>query len=161
GVRLSDEGSANGTWLGDRRVSNVLLDHLDRFRVGAVVFEVARDDAEAGGEMAPEDLDAARTTSVPIQEVLQSIALRLTTKLEQEGDAVLVSGNKPFFLDDPSVCWLVEEGRMDVFTVAMKDGEPAGARTHFVSVEAGQGMVGMDLATYGMGSGFLASGKTG
>jgi ATP-binding cassette subfamily C protein len=161
GIRLSDEGSANGTWLGDRRVSNVLLDHLDRFRVGHVVFELARDVAETAGELGPDDLDAARTTSVPIQEVLQSIALRLTTKLEQEGEAVLVSGNKPFFLSDPSVCWLVEDGRMDVFTVAMKDGEPAGARTHFVSVEAGQAMVGMDLAAYGMGSGFLASGKTG
>jgi NHLM bacteriocin system ABC transporter ATP-binding protein len=161
GIRLTDEGSANGTWMGDRRVSNALLDHLDRFRVGHVVFEVARDAAATGGELAPEDLDAARTTSVPIREVLESIALRLTTKLEQEGEPVLVSGNKPFFLDDSSSAWLVEEGRMDVFTVAVKDGESAGARTHFVSVETGQAMFGMDLATHGRGSGFLAAGKTG
>jgi len=148
--------SANGTWVGDRRVETALLDHMDRFRLGNVVVELVR-----GDEGSPEDLDAARTTAVPVQSILDSIQLRLTTTIEREGETVVVAGNKPFFLSDPASSWLVEEGRIDVFTVAVKDGEPSGARTHFVSIEQGHLLFGMDLESYGMGSGFLATGRTG
>lgn len=156
GVRLTDQKSANGTWVGDRRVETALLDHMDRFRLGNVVVELVR-----GDEGSPEDLDAARTTAVPVQSILDSIQLRLTTTIEREGETVVVAGNKPFFLSDPASSWLVEEGRIDVFTVAVKDGEPSGARTHFVSIEQGHLLFGMDLESYGMGSGFLATGRTG
>lgn len=156
GVRLTDQKSANGTWLGDQRVETALLDHMDRFRLGNVVLELVRDD-----EGSAEDLDAARTTSIPVKEIVESLQLRLTTTFEQEGEAVVMSGNKPFFLSDPASSWVVEDGRIDVFTVAMKDGEPSGARTHFVSVEPGHALFGMDFDAYGMGAGLLATGKTG
>jgi NHLM bacteriocin system ABC transporter ATP-binding protein len=156
GVRLTDQKSANGTWQGDRRVDTALLDHMDRFRLGNVVLELVRDD-----EGSAEDLDAARTTSIPVREIVESLQLRLTTTLEQEGEAVVVSGNKPFFLSDPAAAWLVEDGRIDVFTVAMKEGEPSGARAHFVSVSPGQALFGMDFEAYGMGAGLLATGRTG
>ena len=74
---------------------------------------------------------------------------------------VTVAGNKPFLLDDPGAVWIVEEGRIEVFTVAVKDGEPEGARSHFVTVDSGQALFGMDFAAHGFGSGFLAAGKTG
>lgn len=154
--RLADQKSANGTWIGDRRVEETLLDDLDRFRVGNTVLEFAR---EAKGDA--DDLRMAVTTSVPVKEILESIRLQLSVPLEEEGEPVVVAGNKPFFLDDPAALWLVVEGKLDVFTVAMKDGEPAGARSHFTTVETGSALFGMDLAGYGLGSGFLASGRTG
>lgn len=157
GVRLTDEKSANGTWVGDRRVETALLDHMDRFRLGNVVLELIRDDE---GEGSADDLDAARTTSMPVKEIVESLQRRLTT-LEDEGEALVVTGNKPFFLSDPATAWIVEDGKIDVFTVGIKDGEPSGARAHFVSFDAGHALFGMDLAAYGMGSGFLATGKTG
>ena len=156
GVRLTDQKSANGTWVGDRRVDTALLDHMDRFRLGNVVLELVLSD-----EGTAEDLDAARTTAVPVQEIIESLRLRLTTTLEHEGEAVVMSGNKPFLIADPLSCWLVEEGRVDIFTVAVKDGEPSGARAHFVSVDPGHAFFGMDLEAYGMGGGFLATGKSG
>ncbi len=155
-VTLADQKSANGTWVGDQRVAERRLDQMDRFRVGHTVFEVVLESAAREEE----DLDLARTAAVPLEEVLKSVQLRLA-KLETEGEEVLVSGNKPFFLDDPSVMWLVESGRIDVFTVAVKDGEPSGARSFFVGAEPAQALFGMDLARYGRGSAFLASGKSG
>src|SRR5262249_32084876 len=48
GFILSDQKSANGTWVGDRRIDTQLIDHLDRFRVGTTVLEFLRDDDAAG-----------------------------------------------------------------------------------------------------------------
>ena len=157
GVRIMDQKSANGTWVGAQRVETALLDHMDRFRLGNVVLELVRDDEEGSAG----DLDAARTTSIPVREIVESLQLRLTTTLEQEGEAVVMSGNKPFLIADPASSWLVEEGRVDIFTVAVKDGEPSGARSHFVSVDPGHAFFGMNLEEYGMGGGFLATGKSG
>ncbi len=162
GFFLRDQGSANGTWVGSRRVQEFMLDHLDRFRVGTTVFEFLRDDDAAG-----DALEFAQTTAIPIEEMMAGLQSVLVKKpepiptLEEEGEAVVVVGNKPFFLDDPNAMWLVEAGRLDIFTVAVKDGEPAGARTFFVGIEPGQALFGMDLQSYGMGSGFLAAGKSG
>ncbi len=161
GYVLKDLDSANGTWLGDRRIKEVSIDHLDRFRVGTTVLELLRDDDRTGNV-----LEMARTTAVPVKEILEGIRVALGTreeegKLEDEGERIVVAGNRPFLLDDPGSMWLVESGRIDVFTVAVRDGEPAGARSHFVSVEAAFALFGMDLSAYGTGFGFLASGKGG
>src|SRR5262249_36932981 len=137
-----------------------LLEHLDRFRVGTTVLEFLRDDDETG-----DDLELVRTTAIPVKEILEQLSQRVATKpetrLEEEGEAVNVARNRPFFLDDPETMWIVEAGRVDVFTVAVKDGEAAGARSYFVGVEPGQSLFGMDLASFGAGNAFLAVGKTG
>ena len=155
GFVLKDQGSANGTWVGETRVTEAPLDHLDRFRIGNTVLEFLRDD-----DVGDDELDQVRTTAIPVKELLQSIAIALDKELDEEGEAVLVAGNKPFLIDDPATVWLVQSGRLDVFAVPVKDGEP-GARSHFVGIEPGQAVFGMNLAEYGMGWGFLAAGKTG
>ena len=157
GVRVTDQKSANGTWVGAQRVETALLDHMDRFRLGNVVLELVRDDEEGS----PDDLDAARTTAIPVKEIVESLQIRLTTSLEQEGEAVVMGGNKPFLIADPASTWLVEGGRVDIFTVQVKDGEASGARAHFISIDPGSAFFGMDLEAYGMGGGFLATGKSG
>jgi len=130
-VTLTDQKSANGTWVGDQRITEKQLAHMDRFRVGHTVFEVVLEGAEAEEG----DLELAQTSAIPLADVLQSLKMRAVSKLEEEGEEVLVSGNRPFFLDDPSSMWLVESGRMDIFTVTVKDGEAAGARSFFVGAE--------------------------
>lgn len=156
GYRLTDTGSANGTWVGDRRIQEIQLDHLDRFRVGGTVLEFFRDD-----DPEADDLEMVKTTALPIKELLESIQIALVTRLEDEGEPLLVSGNQPILLADPSRLWLVETGKVEIFTVAVRDGHPSGARTHFVTLGPGEFFFGMDLALYGMGSGLLAVGKTG
>ncbi len=79
----------------------------------------------------------------------------------REGEAILASGNKPFVLDGKDSAWYVESGKVEVFTVALEGMEPAGARSHFISGLPGQLILGMDLAGFGMGSGFLAVGRMG
>lgn len=79
----------------------------------------------------------------------------------EEGELEQPSGKYPFLLDGNQTVWYVEAGRIEIFTVAVRDGAPHGARTHFATVEAGQLIFGMDLGRYGMGSGFLAVGRLG
>lgn len=61
---------------------------------------------------------------------------------EAEGVSREVTGNAPLLLTDGELTWLVAEGRVDVFSVACKDGRPVGARTHRCRVEAGHLLVG-------------------
>ena len=61
-------------------------------------------------------------------------------------------------LDDPDYAYYVVSGKVEIFTVAVKDGRPSGARTHFLTVPEGEALFGMDLR-YAGDSGFLASGK--
>jgi len=160
GFLLTDLKSGNGTWIGDRRVSETLLENLDHFRVGNTVFEFLRDDDEAG-----DDMDAVRTTAIPVADMMNSIILRIgkskEVPLEEEGQLLSVAGNKPFLIGDASAMWIVEEGRIDLFTVAIKDGESSGARQYFTGIEPGHAFFGMDFEGYALGSGFLASGKPG
>jgi len=82
--------------------------------------------------------------------------------LARWGERITASGNKPFLLSNNEVAWYVEDGKVEVFTVALDDNnQPTGGRTHFVTVEPGQIMFGMDFAGFGMGSGLLAVGKMG
>src|SRR5690606_35381227 len=75
---------------------------------------------------------------------------------EEEGAVVITAANKPFVLSDPDAVYLVESGKIEIFTVALENGQPVGARTHFASIDPGQLFFGMDTDRYGMGSGFLA-----
>ena len=49
----------------------------------------------------------------------------------------IVRVGRAFSLDRPGAVWLVESGKLDVFLAPMEAGEPAGALTHVVRVEAG------------------------
>lgn len=76
------------------------------------------------------------------------------------GAAQIAKGNEPFLISDPTVAWYVETGKVELFTVSLNaDNEPEGARSHFLSVEAGQLMFGMDFVGYGLGAGFMAVGR--
>ena len=85
-------------------------------------------------------------------------AAELRQVLAREGALTDGGGNAPFLLADPATAWLVESGRVDVFSVRLIDGQPVGARTHFCSVPEGQILIGLPIERSGAGHGLLAVG---
>jgi len=83
---------------------------------------------------------------------------KLSEAFKEHGTPMRVSGNTPFLLDDPDSLWWVAEGQLEVFSVLLNDGVPAGSRQHFFSVHTGQVALGMALDKAGMERGFLAVG---
>lgn len=98
------------------------------------------------------------TTTIPEKTEVETAARNL---FEQEGTPKVVAGNRPFLLEDPGAVWFVSTNRLEIFTVEVVDGAPAGSRSPFMTVEAGGMVCGMDLESYGQGHGFLAVGLTG
>lgn len=85
----------------------------------------------------------------------------LAELFRSQGQALELSGLNPFLLDDPTAVWWIESGKVEVFTVAVENGEAQGHRSNFTSVLADHLLFGMDLDTFGVGHGFLAVGKLG
>ncbi len=181
GWELRDLGSSNGTWIGERRVDRALLADGLEFRLGTARFRFEvpppppappgpppeRSSGEPGQRprtgipepsaeppSAPEAPPAAARPRVPEPESVFEV-------FEVEGDSFEATGNRPFLLADPASVWYVASGKVEVFTVGVEDGRPRGARNHFVTVEQGGLLVGMDPALFAGGSGFLAVGTIG
>jgi ATP-binding cassette subfamily C protein len=72
------------------------------------------------------------------------------------GQSLVVSGNQPFLLNEPDSFWLVQRGRVEIFAVQVKQGQPSEARHHVCSVLAGQIFPGVNSDEYGEGFGLLA-----
>lgn len=85
-------------------------------------------------------------------------AAALAARLAEGAPETDAGGDRPFLLDGDGA-WLVRAGRVDVFAVPLRDGAPAGSRTHLFRVEAGGLLLGTGGA--GEGVGLLAVGGTG
>jgi len=77
------------------------------------------------------------------------------------GRVVKAEGHQPFLIGSPGDAWLVTAGHVDVFAVQLENGEPKGAREHFLSVDEGDLILGIDFNRFGIGYGFLAVGVSG
>jgi NHLM bacteriocin system ABC transporter ATP-binding protein len=86
---------------------------------------------------------------------------RIESFFRQHGVEEHVAGNTPFLLDAPDTVWLVTTGRVDVFSVTVRDGRPEGSRHHFFTADKGDVLFGVDQEQYGNGQGFLAVGIVG
>ena len=80
---------------------------------------------------------------------------------EAEGTELMVGGNSPVLLNEPDAAYYVKSGRLEVFSVAVEDGQAVGSRHHFYTASDGDALFGMDLERYGEGQGFLAVGMVG
>ncbi len=60
-----------------------------------------------------------------------------------EGDMICLEGNKPLLLNDSEYVWIVQNGRLDIFSVPMRNGKPSGRLRHFYRVRAGIGLFGL------------------
>jgi len=165
-LRVTDNSSANGVLVDGTRVAEATLGAGRRFTLGQTQFEVvvelppppAEPSAPAPAAAAPPLVE--RTMSIKdIQAIVAEFAR--PKSLEEEGERLVTAANRPLVISDPEAVYLVESGKIEIFTVQLEAGQPVGARTHFVTVDAGQAFFGMDTDRYGMGSGFLAVGKAG
>jgi ATP-binding cassette subfamily C protein len=149
---VRDNKSANGLLVGGQRVAEATVAPGGSFSLGAVTLQVL---AEA---QAP--LGADRT--MMISRIIDIAAqLERPRPLLEQGERVQALANQPFLIDDPMALWVVESGKVEIFTVRVEAGAPVGSRTHFLSVEPGGGFFGLDSDRYGHESGFLAAGKAG
>ncbi len=167
-LKVADNGSANGVMVDGARVAEIELAGGGQFTLGQTTFEVVVElppPPQPQAAPAPAPHPAAtmifdRTASIAdIQEIVRS--LQKPKSLEEEGEKLVTAANKPFILSDPEAVFVVESGKIEIFTVQLEAGQPVGARTHFVSIDVGQAFFGMDTDRYGMGSGFLVVGKAG
>ena len=63
--------------------------------------------------------------------------------LLERAPRVQVAGNTPFLLDQSDTGWWVDQGRIELFVVDVRDGRPYGARHHFTTIEAGTLLFGL------------------
>ena len=84
----------------------------------------------------------------------------LLARFKLLGVEVELSGLNPLLISDPDVVYLVEHGRVELFTVALEDGAAKGHRSHFIGIDIGELLFGMALVP-ALGAGFLAVGKLG
>ena len=66
------------------------------------------------------------------------------TRLEEQGETLALHSGIPLSLQDPEKVWVVLEGKLDLYLVEMREGEPTGARHHFIRVEAGNPVMGFE-----------------
>ncbi len=145
--RLLDAGSSNGTWIGERRIKDELIAVGEAFRIGDTFMECHPPAVRLDQTMAMSGLG----------ELLAKEAAR---RLETAGEHVPIGGSDVILLDDPGQAYYIVSGKVDVFTVTVKDGKPLGTRNHFLTLSPGEGFFGID-PTYMMDSGFIATGKIG
>ena len=79
----------------------------------------------------------------------------------REGISEEVEGYHPFVIDGLDNIWLVESGRIDLFSVELEGGTQIGPRLPFASVEAGQILIGFDFERIVENYAFLAVGHGG
>ncbi len=145
--RLIDAGSSNGTWVGERRVRDELIAIGQVFRIGDTFLECQAPDIRPDQTIAMAGLG----------ELLAKEAAR---RLETAGEPVPIGGSHVILLDDPAQAYYIVSGKVDVFTVTVKDGKPLGTRNHFLTLSPGEGFFGVD-PIHMLDSGFIATGKVG
>ncbi|MGH9566902.1 MAG: hypothetical protein ACRD4F_18360, partial [Candidatus Angelobacter sp.] len=64
-------------------------------------------------------------------------------KLENFDKPQIDSPRAAFLVEDSHSVWLVRSGKLDLFLVGVKDGEPCGTRRHVLRVEPGQAVFGV------------------
>ena len=73
-------------------------------------------------------------------------ATSLSGKLESYGAVKRPASNRPFTLSDPSVVWVVQSGKLDLFLAGRRDGEPEGARRPLFRIEQNLAAFGVTAA---------------
>ena len=106
------------------------------------------------------DDDFSHTVVIRLPDIAKLTAPQAWS-IDKEGEASEFLAHKPLLLDDPEHLWYVVSGGVLIFTVQVENGQPIGPRQHFLGIVPGQCFFGFDIASYGLGSGFLAVAKQG
>jgi NHLM bacteriocin system ABC transporter ATP-binding protein len=82
-------------------------------------------------------------------------------RLLEQSEKISVEGNRPLVLDDPEKVWVVQEGRIEVFAVRLKAGEPFGHRSHIFTANPGDTIWGVSPEKHEEGLALMATGPYG
>lgn len=145
--RLVDNGSFNGTWIDDRKITDEVIAVGQRYRVGDTFLECHPPAAR---------LDHTQS----MEGIGDLLAKEAARRLGAAGEAVPIGGTRVILLDDPAQAFYILAGKVEIFTVTVKDGKPQGARNHFLTLSPGEGFFGVD-PRHMLDSGFIATGKGG
>jgi NHLM bacteriocin system ABC transporter ATP-binding protein len=85
----------------------------------------------------------------------------LSNALIQVGELQVLRLNQSFVIEGSENLWYIATGRVEIFTVQLEDGQAAGPRSHFLSLEANSLIFGMDFAQGEHGYCFLLTGQEG
>ena len=81
--------------------------------------------------------------------------------VENHGLLIEAEGNAPILLSGQEKVWLIDSGRIDIFSVVLQDGRPLGKRNYLFRVKSGEVIFGSASINMGMGIGLLAVGMLG
>ncbi len=74
------------------------------------------------------------------------LAGQLISSQQTEHDFLTLSGNQRLLLDSSEVVWVVQDGKADIYAVAIENNQPAGRLLHLFRAELGQTLFGLDKA---------------
>lgn len=151
---VRDNKSSNHVLVGGRRVDDAEVAPGHRFSLGRTTLEVVA----LGDDKAIPIVDRT-LASRHIAELARQIDLGLP--LIEIGEDIVVGPGAPLLLDEANAMWVVVSGQVEIFSARFQDGKPHGARSHFLSMTAGQAFFGIEAERFGHAAGFLASGRAG
>ena len=67
----------------------------------------------------------------------------VSKKLFELGEKKEVRGNKPLNLNMENRCWIVTNGKVDIFLVERKENGTSGSKTHVARIETGECFFGL------------------
>jgi NHLM bacteriocin system ABC transporter ATP-binding protein len=89
------------------------------------------------------------------------VAPELADAIVQAGELQILRLNQSFVIEGSDNVWFVKGGRIDIFAVQLEDDEATGPRSHFLSLENGSLVFGMNFARQEQGYCFLLTGQEG
>jgi NHLM bacteriocin system ABC transporter ATP-binding protein len=92
---------------------------------------------------------------------MPAVTSSISNALVQAGELQILRLNQSFVIEGSENVWFIETGRVEIFTVQLEDGEATGPRSHFMSLEAGSLIFGMNFAKQEHGYCFLLTGHEG
>jgi NHLM bacteriocin system ABC transporter ATP-binding protein len=92
---------------------------------------------------------------------MPAVSPAVSNALIQAGELQILRLNQTFVIEGSENVWFIATGRIEIFTVQLEDGEATGPRSHFLSLEAGSLIFGMDFARREHGYCFLLTGHEG
>lgn len=92
---------------------------------------------------------------------MPAVSPTISNALIQAGELQVLRLNQSFIIEGSENVWFIATGRIEIFTLQLEAGEPTGPRSHFLSLEAGSLIFGMDFAKQEHGYCFLLTGHEG
>src|SRR6201987_6115784 len=92
---------------------------------------------------------------------MPAVSASIGNALIQAGELHVLRLNQNFVIEGSENVWFIASGRVEIFMVQLEAGEATGPRTHFLSLEEGSLIFGMDFSKGEHDYCFLLTGREG